>query len=434
MKPRVLIVMTTPYSTSDSSRTLDAYFHFWSRDKVAQIFTRNWIPSKGHCEQLYQITDERLLKKWFNPNFIVGKLYHYEDLENQKGNNVIDTNSIINIGYKIGSLHSPFIELFRRMLWKKNKWCTEQLNSWLDDYKPEVIVWNFSNHLFTQPIVMYIADRYNIPVVAIIGDDYYFGNKNKLSISSKIYNKMFKKYTEKILLDHCSSAVYCSDKIKELYNNYFKMNGETVYFTSEIKRRRFRAINKSHPKIVYFGSIRLGRNNSLISLANTLGKIDESYKLEVYSNELDEHLYKPLKENENVYYGGSIPYEEVVNKINDCDIYVIVEGFEKENIELTKYSLSTKAADGLASGASILTYGPSDCGVISYLDSTNASVVCTNPSDLQKKIEQLLEDQDLQRLIYENAVKATKANHTLEKSTKTFENVVEKVLEKKERV
>ena len=54
MHPKILIIATTPYSTSDSSRTLDAYFHYWEKDRVAQIFSRNWIPNKGHCGEMYQ--------------------------------------------------------------------------------------------------------------------------------------------------------------------------------------------------------------------------------------------------------------------------------------------------------------------------------------------------------------------------------------------
>ena len=62
MHPRVLIIATTPYSENYSSRSLDAYFHFWEKENVAQIFTRNIIPTKGHCEELYQIADSVLLK------------------------------------------------------------------------------------------------------------------------------------------------------------------------------------------------------------------------------------------------------------------------------------------------------------------------------------------------------------------------------------
>lgn len=62
----------------------------------------------------------------------------------------------------------------------------------------------------------------------------------------------------------------------------------------------------------------------------------------------------------------------------ESDITVIVEGFEEKDINLSRYSLSTKAADALASGASILTYGSLESGIIEYMQSTDAAMVCTD--------------------------------------------------------
>ena len=74
------------------------------------------------------------------------------------------------------------------------------------------------------------------------------------------------------------------------------------------------------------------------------------------------------------------------------DVTVIVEGFEEKDIELSRYSLSTKAADALASGAAILTYGSDDCGIVEYMRSTDAAVVCSDRSELKSSIEKLMND------------------------------------------
>ena len=182
MHPKVLIVMTTPYSTSDSSRTLDAYFHFWEKNKVAQVFSRNWIPNKGHCEEMYQITDSTLLRKWLHKVNTVGRIYHYSEMRDIDGNQVLADNSAVGIGYKLGAKHLPIIEILRGMLWRKKYWCTENFLKWLDGYKPECIVYNFSNHLFTQQIALFVAKRFNIPIVAVIGDDYYFNDRDRKSV------------------------------------------------------------------------------------------------------------------------------------------------------------------------------------------------------------------------------------------------------------
>lgn len=429
MHPKVLIIMTTPYSTSDSSRTLDAYFHFWEKDRVAQIFSRNWIPNKGHCGEMFQITDANLLKKWLHQSADDGKIYHYEEMREQDGNRIMHSDSMSGLGYKLGIKHSPIIEILRGMLWKRKYWCTPTLVKWMDQYKPEVILYNFSNHLFTQQIALFAAERYQIPLVAVIGDDYYFNDSSSMSPAYKIFRYCFKRLTRRIL-GHNSSAVYCSDKIRDKYNRYFNICGNTVYVNSSLKRCQFKPINIVSPKIVYFGSIRLGRNQALCEIADALAQIAPQYKLEVYSNENDPNVCKEIKKHKNIIYGGGIPYNQVKEKIAECDIFVIAEGFKKEDINFTKYSLSTKAADGLACGRAIFAYGPKEAGVIEYMKETGAAQVCSDQKALKDSLFYLIQNKELQKKYYDNAVRVFNRNHTVESTTKAFENILREALNK----
>ena len=141
------------------------------------------------------------------------------------------------------------------------------------------------------------------------------------------------------------SAMYISDKIRDKYNSEFGMDGETVYLASTIERKPFSVINMEHPVITYFGNIRMGRNNSLNDIGYALGKINTDYILEVYSNEGDEQYYGVFNENPNVKFMGSVSYAQVQKRMAESDITVIVEGLSEQDINLSRYSLSTKAAD-----------------------------------------------------------------------------------------
>lgn len=427
--PRIIIIQTTPYSTNSSSRSLDSYFHFWERDKVRQIFSRNWKPQKGHCGELYQIKDSDLLKKWLHRPVDVGTIYRYEDLDEQGISQVIDDGELTSQGYKIGRSHTPTVEILRGLLWRKKYWCSEKLIKWLDDFKPELIFYNFTYNLFLQKIVLFIADRYDIPIVTAVGDDYYFNDKKSLSPAYRLFRRKYKKLTEAVFTRK-GSAVYVCDKIRDKYKERFGLNGETIYFNTTVKRKPFTPVNIEHPRIVYFGNIRLGRNYALKNIADALGKINSEYKIEVYSNEQDEVVYGVLKGHPNVVWAGAIPYSEVLNKTLSCDIYVAAEGFREEDINFTRYSLSTKAADGLASGAVVLAYGPAESGLMDYLQKTDAAAVCTNEFEIESTIRNLIYDVDKQRLLYERAKEVTRKNHTLEGSASAFEEVVARALAK----
>ena len=152
--------------------------------------------------------------------------------------------------------------------------------------------------------------------------------------------------------------------------------------------------------------------------------------MEVYSGENDEKYYKIFDKNPFIKYCGAVPYSEVVKKMSESDITVIVEGFKNMDIAQSRYSLSTKAADALASGVAILTYGSEECGIVEYMKSTGASVVCTENNKLRDGILLLINDKELQKRQYDNAVKMTEEHHNIVVSCKVFEKVVKEAIEK----
>ena len=299
----------------------------------------------------------------------------------------------------------------------------------MDDFHPDCVFLSFSDDFFIPQIALYVAQRYNIPIVSSIGDDYFFNDRFSISPIYHIYKTEYKKLIRKVLA-YKGSAIYISDKIRDKYNTEFGLDGKTVYLTSEIRRREFRTINLETPVITYFGNIRIGRNYALNDIAFSLGKIDRNYVLRIYSGENDRKYYSIFEKNPYAEYCGSISYAEVQEKMTESDITIIVEGFNKKDIDQSRYSLSTKAADTLASGVSILTYGSQECGIVEYMQSTNASAVCTDKKKLKETIMALLDDIDLQKQYYINAEIVTEKHHNLKQSCAVFESVVESAIQK----
>lgn len=428
MHPRLLIVGTVPYNTKSTSRAFDAYFHYWEKENIAQIFSNTKKPCKGHCETLFQITDHRMMKRWMGKRIDTGVIFHYDDLEEEwiDTDMELDSEAAESI-YKLGKKHTPLTHLLRGLLWRKRFWCTEKLKRWLDEFNPECVFLAFSNDYFIPHIALYVARRYNIPIVSCIGDDYYFNVRRSINPLYHLYKQTYRKLIDKVLV-WPGSAMYISDKIRDKYNTEFGLDGETVYLASTIQRKPFSIINTEHPVITYFGNIRMGRNNSLNDIGYALGEINPNYILEVYSNEQDEIYYSVFNDNPNVKFMGSVPYSQVQKRMAESDITVIVEGLTEHDINLSRYSLSTKAADALASGASILTYGSLESGIIDYMRSTEASVVCTRKEDLVGSVKRLMADTDLQKRHYDQAIVMTEKHHNRRASCTVSEGVIEKAI------
>lgn len=429
MQPRVLIVGTVPFSTKATSRAFASYFTGWPKDRLAQIFSSTKTPPKGHCETLFQITDKQLLLARFRKDQSVGKVFFYDQLpEEWKDNDREVGNGLICKLYTIGRKKRPTTMLLRKWLWNQNYWCTDTLNQWLDEFRPECVFLSLSNDFFIQEIAVYAAERYQIPIVVSIGDDYYFNYEKSLSPMYHWYKLSYRCALRKVLA-RSQRAVYISDKIRKKYIEAFGLNGYTVYLTSDIARKPFRPIDSVSPKISYFGNIKMGRNLSLNEIGKALGKLNSDYYLDIYSNESDRSYYRILETNPNIRFHGSIPYQEVQRQTRESDIIVIVEGFRKKDIAWSRYSLSTKAADALACGAQILAYGSPECGVMEYMTDVNCAAVCTRKDQLMEIIRHLIMDEQFQWKNYQQAIRVTERNHTLTGSTRIFSRAVEEAIE-----
>lgn len=428
MKPRVLIVGTVPYNKKSTSRAFESYFSGWERENLAQVFSNTKKPVKGHCETLFQITDKRMLKRRLFSKCETGIVYHYNDLDDEWTDTSLEVgNKIYSDMYKIGSFHTPTTHLVRKWVWKRKYWCTEKFNNWLDDFAPDCVFLSFSDDFFIPEIALYVAKKFNIPIISSIGDDYYFNTHFSISPFYYIYKLKYRKLIRKIF-KHSGSAIYIGDKIRDKYNKEFNLNGETVYLTSDVQRKPFKEINTENPLICYFGNIGAGRNYSLNDIGTALGKINSEYILNVYSNETDERSISILRKNPHIKFHGSVPYTEVKRLNCESDIVVLVEGFSKKDIDKTRYSLSTKAADSLASGSNILVYGSNECGLIEYMYSTHAAAVCDDRKALKQTLENLLFNKEFQKNNYIVAKQISEQNHTIKESTKKFTGVVERVI------
>lgn len=428
MKPRILIVGTVPYNRKSTSRAFASYFENWDRDCLAQIFSNTKVPAKGHCRTLYQITDKRLLERRVNRNTTVGVVFGYDELPDEWSDTSLEVGAFYSFLYGIGSNHTPLTHLIRKWVWKQKYWRTDELDQWLDSFKPECVFLSFSDDFFISEIALYVAKRYDIPIISSIGDDYYFNTRPSISPVYHLYKSQYRKLIRSVFA-HGGSAIYIGDKIRDKYNSEFNLKGETVYLTSEVSRKDFTPVNKDNPLICYFGNIGVGRNYSLSDIGTALGQINPQYMLHVYSNETDQKAIKVLANNPNVRFCGSIPYSDVKKKNVESDIVVLVEGFAPKDVEITRYSLSTKAADSLASGSNILVYGSPECGLIEYMESTGGAAVCSDKKNLVKTLRKLIEDENYQRANYIAAEEASSRNHTLEKSTGIFQSVVERAIE-----
>ena len=408
--PRVLIVGTTPYNPSESSRALDTYFHNWPKENLRMIFSNANTPVKGHCGSLFQLTDHELLKNFFNKNRIKGKIYNYEDLSDIS----ITDNSLS----KFKSKNSLRYYL-RKILWSNNRWKCEPLLKWVDEFKPEIIYICFSDDYFILDIAKYFAKKYNAPIIAQIGDDYYFKKHNVfLNPYFKSYKRLFDE-----LMNTNGFGVYISDKLADKYNSYFKLQGFPFYLSSAIKNENKPIIKEFN----YIGKLEPNRHLSLGLLANALNKIDDRYHINVYSSTPNKNILNYFKKH-HIEYKGFVQYDKAIEIINSGAFNIIASSFNKKDIEITRYSLSTKVSDSLASCGPIIAIGPEGDGAIDFLKEKECAIVLNNEViDINQLKIHINNDAYLEKIINKSKTVYNELFDTC-KNRSTFEKQCSKIL------
>ncbi len=413
-----------PYNPAAASRAFDSYFHNWPRESLAQIFSNPHTPPKGHCGRLYQITDRALLHRWFVPGSKVGRAFSYDELEEQETQMPAITRRL----YALGSHKTPLNYLLRGLLWRERFWHTEELDAWLEEFRPQCVFLSFSDDFFIPRIALYAAEKFQIPILSSIGDDYYFNSQISPSPLYCLYKHRYRALIRRVFR-HGGSAIYIDDKIRDKYNEAFGLKGRTVHLASTQQRRPFRPIDRKAPKIRYFGNLRLGRNRTLAAIAGALGKIDSRYTVDIYSGEQEEGVLKVLRRCPNVRFHGAVPYGEVQRLTAESDLLLLAEGFGKAHVDTVRYSLSTKTADAIASGTAVFACGHRETGAMEYCLGSGCVTTCTDLTRLEDALRSLLFDEETQRRQYAAGEALLNRRHRLAFSTREFETAVKEALD-----
>lgn len=373
-----------------------------------------------------------MLNRWIHRGAKVGRVYSREHLADETESR--DEHSLTSVSkssmfYAFGARHTPLTHLLRKVLWRRKFWNTPEFNKWLDEFKPECVFLSFSNDFFILEIALYVAQKYDIPICSSTGDDYYFDNKLSLNPLYYLYHEWYKSLNRRVFR-HKGSAIYIGDKIRDKYNSAFGLDGETVYLVSDINRRPFRAIDPDKFTVRYFGNIRMGRNNSICRIAEVIQQINPKVMIEVFSGERDPLYLEPFKSQSNIRFCGSIPYSEVMAKTVESDFLIVAEGTTKADINQSRYALSTKVADCLASGCNIIGFGSSECGAIEYLSSIGCAVVAHDKETLKSLLVEIIFNPEKQLENYKQAITISESNHSLASSNERVRKIVSRIIRK----
>ncbi len=371
---KILLIAAQPYRPSGNARSVATYFSAFEPNEIVQVFSDARVPLKGFASSYFQITDKRLLKRRFKKQKDV--IFSRQDLSETEGKDNVNRRPPF-------KRRGGFYRLLRGAIWKKKFWDTEALETFVDDFGPDLVYVCWGPDFWQMDMAIHFASKRKLPVVVSIMDDCFahFGGKG---LFTRKYERRFRETFGK-LLSLNPKGIFISEKIREKYRLEFNLQGIAIPVASSRSLGSPEVTRFCQEPFVYFGTLESGRGETLFAFSQALEKAGKKEKVIVYSKDYAE--FEKRYEGPNITWLPPVPYDQLPVLEEEAGALISCEGFSKKNIDAVRYSLSTKIGDCLRSGKVLLSIGPIGAGSVDFLREKEAALCCTSLGEMDQFVE-----------------------------------------------
>jgi len=408
--PRVLVVDINPWREDGTAHTMKNIFSCWEPDKVAQIYTKPSLPYTKVASRFFQINENVVFRSVLNPWISAGA--EVESCEQVPVNSGAKVKRSANTS---GSRFS-FMYLCRELIWFFGHWKGEKLDAFLKDYNPDLIFACIQPTVFSGWIERYIIRKTGKPFVCYLADDNY--SYDSCSDIWSYIHRFWMRKNVKWLSTHCSQMFVIVEKEKEDTDSRFGTDSVILTKSIDFSNRPFAPHPVNNPiKIVYTGSLIIGRDKTIAAIADALNKINEGdvkAELFIYSPDMPEEAVMSRLNTGASHYMGFIDRSQVDKIQKEADVVVFAEALEGKQANIAKLSFSTKITDYLANGKCIFAVGREYIAPIDYFLRNDSAIVATDINQIEERLRGIIENQMLiteySRKAYDCAVKNHEKN------------------------
>lgn len=385
---KILILSHNPITDYNSmGKTFLGLFEKFNPSEIVQLYIYPTLPNVLKCSGYFRITDMEAFKGIL-PFYKAGRVI---DLSEIKENNTLYENPNQKVFYS-RSKHRIVKILIRNFIWNCSHWNTTHLQNWLKEQNISALFVAPGASPFFYKLALEIGDFLNCPICSYICDDFYFSSIGSKGLWARCYKRELKNNIRK-LLEKSKIVFTICDSLAEAYSSEFACKTLTLSTAANIKRNTVPIKNNSK-SIVYLGSLHLNRYLSLIEIGKALDHINKTHKtnfeLLIYSSCTDSFILDSFKNVSSIRFKGFVGGSDVYSIMKQSLMLLHVEAFDAISVERTKFSVSTKIADSLASGVCLFAYAPVEVASMQHLIKYKCAAVATSSKVLEEVLMEYL--------------------------------------------
>ncbi|MBP7508653.1 MAG: hypothetical protein KA807_12605 [Prolixibacteraceae bacterium] len=419
---KILVITVPSWNSKVGANSWATLLEKYPPENIASLYIRDEIPDSKVCSMYFSISENKIIKSIFHRKVKTGSLITLHNISDGDNQDLLTHNQRY-VNMKKKRRYSML--LARELIWKVGRWHTPELDSFLDSFKPDVILHSMDGYIHLNRIIEYAIKRTGAAAVGYIWDD-NFTYKQSSDIGYKIY-RFFQRRSLKRLARLTNEFFAISQYTKKEADDFFGI--ECHLLTKPLLHEpMIQAFSGETPiKMLYTGSLIIGRDRSLLRLSKALKKINCGkglVEVNVYTQTvLPAELLKEV-ENEYCHVHKPIPQNEALTKQNEADILLFLEDIDGKDAKVARLSFSTKITDYLSTGKCILAIGNIDTAPMQYFSENDAAIICKNEDDILTALENICNKPDIIDMYAQKAILSAKKNHDPEFIRSVFDEVI----------
>lgn len=399
----------------------------WAPEEKAEFYCDVQPPDFSAAHQYFRVTDVQVIKS------LLGKKSQHifewsEDASwTQERNSPKKVKEPKRIPLWLKKYKYNFaLRWIREYLKILSPWGQKTFRHWLKKVDPDVIFYMVGESVFLDQMVLTAVRQTGKPLVLYNGEGYrVIELRSRKGLERAFYRKAEKSYAK---LDKIASLViYNSEMLKSCYQAMYAhpAGAMVAYNSAACDYTPYKSQDRMN--ITYFGNLGVGRSEVLVQTAAVLKRIEPSLVLNIYGNasKEQEDLFEACG---NIRCHGFVDARRLHGIIEDSDILLHVETFNRELIPKLRYAFSTKIAQCLCAGRCFVSFAPQEMASSQYLQTIDGVFLVHDEEQLETVLRNLIADPHLRKICAEKVYQTGLKNHQLHTTAGKLREEVERLL------
>lgn len=422
-KAKILVCTANSWNSRVGDNTFPLLLEGLPKENISNLFIREETPDSPVCDNYFRISEGKVMKSIFKPSI-------------KTGENVVkgteDNSQLQDEQKELYSKKARFyyLKLFiRELIWFMGKWKTKELDQFIEEASPDIVIYEMSRYIHLNSIIRYIIKKCGARGVGCFWDD-TFTYKQEKSIGYKAL-RFFQRRNLKRLAGETKEFFAITPKTKREADEFFNISC-TVLTKAITEFSQYKEPTGELPlKMLYTGNLAIGRDETMLLIADALKELNKDgtkITLDIYTNTALSDKYKNGLNTKFSKLYDAIPQSEVIEKQKEADILLFVESLKDDN-KIARLSFSTKITDYYAAGKCIFAVGNKDLAPVELFIEEDSAVVVTEADEIQEKISQLVNMDTLKKYsarAYETGTRSYSAEIVKEKFFTVLNGILEK--------